>query len=204
MRVRHTKGMTFSICSINLLWNFLKLSAFFLQLSSDWTGHRWPKTSRTLCASVFCSAKTITMVLLCTGSWVFMERGFNCTLPASPDQVSTVPPLNLPQAQLPGKAFMIKCETRAVLPRESWRRGCWLRTTTVWNFFAVCHTQRKMKADVESRERKGEKQSSKTRGLLGNRYCTNKSKAIFVKEYMAYTGQAAKWGFNYTNISHKA
>lgn len=73
---------------------------------------------------------------------------FNCTLHGSADQVSTVPPLDLPQAQLPGKTFTIKCETRLLLPRESWRRGCWLRTTTVWNFFAVCHTRRKMKADV--------------------------------------------------------
>lgn len=77
----------------------------------------------------------------------FMER-FNCTLHGSADQVSTVPPLDLPQAQLPGKTFTIKCETRRLLPRESWRRGCWLRTTTVWNFFAVCHTRRKLKADV--------------------------------------------------------
>lgn len=77
----------------------------------------------------------------CCYSLVFMER-FNCTLPGSPDQVSAVPPLDLPQAQLPGKAFTIKCETRAVLPRESWRRGCWLSEATVWNFFAVCHTHR--------------------------------------------------------------
>lgn len=76
-----------------------------------------------------------------------MER-FNCTLHGSADQVSTVPPLDLPQAQLPGETFTNKCETRLLLPRESWRRGCWLRTTTVWNFFAVCHTRRKMKADV--------------------------------------------------------
>lgn len=84
-------------------------------------------------------------------------------LHGSADQVSTVPPLDLPQAQLPGKTFTIKCETRRLLPRESWRRGCWLRTTTVWNFFAVCHTRRKMKADVgtgeggeEERERERE------------------------------------------------
>lgn len=96
---------------------------------------------------------------------------FNCTLRGSADQVSTVPPLDLPQAQLPGKTFTIKCETRLLLPRESWRRGCWLRTTTVWNFFAVCHTRRKMKADVGtggaggSEERRrgkgGRKQSAK-------------------------------------------
>lgn len=41
-----------------------------------------------------------------------------------------------------------------------------------------------MKADVvtkRSGERKGERESSKKIGLPGNRYCRNKSKAIFVK-----------------------
>lgn len=66
-----------------------------------------------------------------------------------------------------------------------------------------------MKADVgagrgERGVRKGERQSSKTRGLSGNRHCRNKSKAIFVEQYMLYTEQSAEWGFNYTNISHKA
>lgn len=38
-------------------------------------------------------------------------------------------------------------------------------------------------------ERKGERQSSKTRGLSGKRYCRNKSEAIFIKQYMLYTEQ---------------
>ncbi len=70
----------------------------------------------------------------------------------------------------------------------------------------VIHTE-KNESRCRSRvrgERKGKRQSSKTRGLSGNRYCRNKSKAIFVKQYMLYTEQPAKWGFNYTNSSHKA
>lgn len=38
-------------------------------------------------------------------------------------------------------------------------------------------------------ERKGERQSSKTRGLSDKRYCRNKSEAIFIKQYMLYTEQ---------------
>lgn len=47
-----------------------------------------------------------------------------------------------------------------------------------------------MKADVgPGKEGRGRvKQSSKT-GLSGNRYCRNKSKAIFVKQDMLYTEQ---------------
>lgn len=70
----------------------------------------------------------------------------------------------------------------------------------------VIHTE-KNESRCRSRgigERKGERQSSKTRGLSGNRYCRNKSKAIFVKQYMLYREPPAKWGFNYTNSSHKA
>lgn len=63
----------------------------------------------------------------------------------------------------------------------------------------VIHTEQnesRCRSIGESGEREGGKQSSKTRCLSGNRYCRNKSKAIFVKQYGDYTEQAAEWGFN--------
>lgn len=129
--------------------------------------------------------------LQCCSGPFFMGR-FKCTLHGSADQVSTVPPLDLPQAQLPGKTFTIKCETRLLLPRESWRRGCWLRTTTVWNFFAVCHTRRKMKADVGTggwggqgeKEREGGRKQSANAALSDKKYCRSESTALSVGENM--------------------
>lgn len=124
----------------------------------------------------------------------FMGR-FNCTLHGSADQVSTVPPLDLPQAQLPGKTFTIKCETRRLLPRESWRRGCWLRTTTVWNFFAVCHTRRKLKADVGRRRRRGEggeeaREGERKQSAIAARSdaksCTDKSTAVSARQKICW------------------
>lgn len=123
------------ICHEKCFWSFKKkkkkFSVFFCHFSVILC-HRPEQKSDTV---------DFQLSWLCCYGRFFVER-FNCSLPVSPDQVSTVPPLNVPQAQLPGKAFMIKCETRAILPRESRRRGCWLRTTTVWNFLAVCHTHR--------------------------------------------------------------
>lgn len=42
---------------------------------------------------------------------------------AWPDRVSSVPLLDLPEAQLPGEAFTNRCETRAILPRKKARGG---------------------------------------------------------------------------------
>lgn len=55
----------------------------------------------------------------------------------------------------------------------------------------VIHTE-KNESRCRSRgrgERNGERQSSKARGLSGNRYCRNKSKAIFIKQYTVWCTQ---------------
>lgn len=132
---------------------------------------------------------------------------FNCTLHGSADQVSTVPPLDLPQAQLPGKTFTIKCETRLLLPRESWRRGCWLRTTTVWNFFAVCHTRRKMKADVGTEgergeeEREGGRKQSANAALSDKKCRRNESTALSEGENMLE--KLTMWALEDANTSRE-
>lgn len=89
--------VSFSICLINLPWKVLLMLFLrnFLCYSATFSPpDRRPRTKNKSDPVVF-SGGTIMMVLLWPGSWVFMKR-FNCTLPASPDQVSTVPPTESP------------------------------------------------------------------------------------------------------------
>lgn len=135
-----------------------------------------------------------TLLCFCSNSSAVLApslwRGLTVRCTAQPIRFPLFPPLDLPQAQLPGKTFTIKCETRRLLPRESWRRGCWLRTTTVWNFFAVCHTRRKMKADVGTggeggeEEREGERKQSPNAARSDKKSCRNKSTAVSARQNM--------------------
>lgn len=170
---------------------------------------RRPRTKNKSDPVVF-SGGTIMMVLLWPGSWVFMKR-FNCTLPASPDQVSTVPPTESPcRPSCLAKHSWLNVRHEPSCQEKAGGGAAGLRRPQFGiSLLFVIHTEKnesrcRSGGGRERGVRKGERQSSKTRGLSGNRHCRNKSKAIFVEQYMLYTEQSAKWGFNYTNISHKA
>ena len=165
------------------LRNFLCYSATF---PPDWR----PRTKNKSDPVVF-SGGTIMMVLLWPGSWVFMKR-FNCTLPASPDQVSTVPPTESPcRPSCLAKHSWLNVRHEPSCQEKAGGGAAGLRRPQFGiSLLFVIHTEKnesRCRRGWERGVRKGERQSSKTRGLSGNRHCRNKSKAIFVEQYMPYT-----------------
>lgn len=75
------------ICHLMCSWSFAKLHVVFC--------HFFCNFMRLSQKNLLVFGRTIMMVLLWPGSRAFVER-VNCTLPASSDQVSTVPPAESP------------------------------------------------------------------------------------------------------------
>lgn len=183
MRGQHTACTTFvfSICSINLplkcSWCFSKLFVFFLQLSSHWMplNKNWSDPVVFLVElSWWCCYG------LAPGS---LWRGLTVRCLAHQIRFLLFPHWISPRPSCLAKHSWLNVRHEPSCQEKAGGGAAGLgRPQFGISLLFVIHTEKNESRcrSRESGERRGVKQSSKT-GLSGNRYCRNKSKAIFVE-----------------------